>query len=36
LACLLTMLLFPAGTVYVLRELLHVPLDKTFLCKFSF
>jgi len=31
LACLLTMLLFPAGTVYVLRELLHVPLDKTFL-----
>jgi len=31
LACLLALLLFPAGTVYVLRELLHVSMGKTFL-----
>lgn len=30
------MLLLPGGTVYVLRELLHVSLSKQFLCKFRF
>ncbi|KAI9573863.1 hypothetical protein HD554DRAFT_2012394, partial [Boletus coccyginus] len=31
LACLLTMLLVPAGAVYALRELLHAPLGMKFL-----
>ncbi|KAG9309896.1 hypothetical protein JVU11DRAFT_9928 [Chiua virens] len=31
MASLLAMLLLPAGVVYVLRELLHLPLDKKFL-----